>query len=144
MDLILNEFFFNVRAAGDIYTDGHSLSRHAALPISGASGRTLAFGPAVVEGTEGLGHQILSGHRDTHFAFLRDLPDGTRLDLQDAGGTWPAYRVRGHQVIDVRQPVTAQPAGPAALMTPVPCRPEERRGGKGCVSTCRTRWAQYS
>src|SRR3546814_12383180 len=74
-----------------------------------ASGRTLAFGPAVVEGTEGLGHQILSGHRDTHFAFLRDLPDGTRLELQDAGGTWHAYRVRGHQVIDVRQPVTAQP-----------------------------------
>ncbi|HEY9538380.1 MAG TPA: sortase, partial [Kiloniellaceae bacterium] len=91
--------------------------------LAGASGRTLAFGPAVVEGTEGLGHQILSGHRDTHFAFLRDLPDGTRLELQDAGGTWHAYRVRGHQVIDVRQPVTAQPAGPAALLTLVTCWP---------------------
>src|SRR3546814_18226043 len=94
--------------------------------------------------------------RDTHFAFLRDLPDGTRLELQDAGGTWHAYRVRGHQVIDVRQPVTAQPAGPAALLTLVTCWPfdavppggplryavrsEERRVGKECVRTGKSRW----
>jgi sortase A len=91
--------------------------------LSGASGRTLAFGPAVVEGTEGLGHQVLGGHRDTHFAFLRDLPDGARLELQDAGGVWRAYRVSGHQVVDVRRPVLAQPAGPVELLTLVTCWP---------------------
>jgi sortase A len=91
--------------------------------LAGASGRTLAFGPAVVEGTEGLSHQILSGHRDTHFAFLRDLAEGSQIELQDRRGAWHAYRVRGHQVIDVRQPVTAQPAGPAALLTLVTCWP---------------------
>src|SRR3546814_5617929 len=86
-----------------------------ALPIylivlAGASGRTLAFGPAVVDGTEGLGHRILSGHRDTHFAFLETLAEGSRLELQDAGGTWREYRVRGHQVIDARHPVIASAA----------------------------------
>ena len=63
--------------------------------LAGASGRTLAFGPAVVEGTEGLGHRILGGHRDTHFAFLRDLPEDTRVELQDTRGDWQAYRVSG-------------------------------------------------
>src|SRR3546814_16943410 len=67
--------------------------------LPGASGRTLAFGPAVVEGPEGLGHQILSGHRHTHFPFLRALPDCTRRELQDAAGTWYAYRVPEHQGI---------------------------------------------
>lgn len=91
--------------------------------LAGASGRTLAFGPAVVEGTEGLGHKILSGHRDTHFAFLRDLAAGSQIELQDRGGSWHAYRVSGHQIIDVRRPVTAQAAGTAELLTLVTCWP---------------------
>lgn len=91
--------------------------------LAGASGRTLAFGPAVVEGTEGLGHRILGGHRDTHFAFLRDLPEDTRVELQDTRGDWQAYRVSGRQVVDVRHPVLAAPAGEAALLTLVTCWP---------------------
>ena len=91
--------------------------------LAGASGRTLAFGPAVVEGTEGLGHRILSGHRDTHFAFLHDLQDGARLELQDSSGTWRAYRVSGRQVIDTRRPVLARAAGAAELLTLVTCWP---------------------
>ena len=91
--------------------------------LAGASGRTLAFGPAVVDGTRGLGHQILSGHRDTHFAFLQDLADGSRLQLQDRSGAWRDYRVSGHQVIDVRHPVTARRAEAAELLTLVTCYP---------------------
>ena len=92
--------------------------------LAGASGRTLAFGPAVVPGTEGLDHRILSGHRDTHFAFLRDLDNGTRLRLQNPSGAWRDYRVSGHQVIDVRQPLTARHADAGeALMTLVTCYP---------------------
>jgi sortase A len=91
--------------------------------LAGASGRTLAFGPAVVGGTEGLGHRILSGHRDTHFAFLRELADGSRFSLQDRDGAWRDYRVRGRQVIDVRHPVTAQAAVDRELVTLVTCWP---------------------
>ena len=92
--------------------------------LAGASGRTLAFGPALVPGTEGLNHRILSGHRDTHFAFLRDLDDGTRLRLQDRSGAWRTYRVSGRQVIDLRRPVTARRAGAGRdLVTLVTCWP---------------------
>jgi sortase A len=92
--------------------------------LAGASGRTLAFGPAVVPGTEGLDHRILSGHRDTHFAFLRDLDDGTRLRLQDRSGAWRDYRVSGRQVIDVRRPLTARRADAGQeIMTLVTCYP---------------------
>ena len=91
--------------------------------LAGANGRSLAFGPAAVPGTEGLDHAILSGHRDTHFAFLRHLQEGTRLSLQGPGGSWRDYSVRWHQVIDARRPVRASRAGNGALVTLVTCYP---------------------
>jgi len=91
--------------------------------LAGASGRTLAFGPALVPGTEGLDHRILSGHRDTHFAFLRELGEGSRFRLQNSRGTWRSFAVRGHQIIDVRRPVRARPAAGRELMTLVTCYP---------------------
>lgn len=92
--------------------------------LAGASGRTLAFGPAAVAGTQGLDHSILSGHRDTHFAFLRQLEDGSNLRLQDPNGDWRDFVVRGQEVIDVRRPVRARraPEG-SALLTLVTCYP---------------------
>src|SRR6476661_8774911 len=44
------------------------------IVLAGASGRTLAFGPAVVNGViemDGHGTLIISGHRDTHFQFVQ-------------------------------------------------------------------------
>jgi len=92
--------------------------------LAGASGRTLAFGPALVDGTQGLRHRILSGHRDTHFAFLQYLAAGSRLRLQDPSGEWRDFVVRGQEVIDLRQPVRARlaPEG-SALLTLVTCFP---------------------
>ena len=91
--------------------------------LAGASGRTLAFGPAVVPGTETLNHQILSGHRDTHFAFLRDLAEDSRLRLQSAEGRWRDFTVRAQEVIDVRRPVFARRAESRALVSLVTCYP---------------------
>ncbi|GAB4394752.1 MAG: hypothetical protein Tsb0032_22800 [Kiloniellaceae bacterium] len=91
--------------------------------LAGASGRTLAFGPAEVAGTEQLAHRILSGHRDTHFAFLRDLAAGTGLRLQEADGRWREFTVRGQEVIDVRRPVFARRAEHRELMSLVTCYP---------------------
>ncbi|WP_319633533.1 class GN sortase [Pelagibius marinus] len=91
--------------------------------LAGASGRTLAFGPAVVPGTEILGHRILSGHRDTHFAFLRELAAGSRLRLQDDQGRWRDFTVRAHEVIDVRHPVFARHAAALPLVSLVTCYP---------------------
>ncbi|MDX1575149.1 MAG: class GN sortase [Kiloniellales bacterium] len=75
------------------------------IVLAGASGRTLAFGPGHLDETAvpgAAGHSVISGHRDTHFAFLRDLVPDTKLEVQRADGAWQSYRVRASQVIDSR------------------------------------------
>ncbi len=49
------------------------------MVLAGASGRTMAFGPGHLSGTPlpgEAGNAVVSGHRDTHFAFLRELRVG--------------------------------------------------------------------
>ena len=73
--------------------------------LAGASGRTLAFGPGHLSGTAlpgSRGHSILSGHRDTHFTFLRDLIPDDEVHIQRSDGKIVIYRVTGHQVVDAR------------------------------------------
>ncbi len=95
------------------------------IVLAGANGRTLAFGPAHLDGTARpgtAGHSVLSGHRDTHFAFLRNLRPGTELRLQGRDGTWRRYRAGAARVIDARQAWLASGAGRSAL-TLVTCYP---------------------
>ena len=66
------------------------------LVLSGANGRTLAWGPGHVEGTAtpgARGNAIVTGHRDTHFTFLRHVQPGDRLVVETADGTTRRYRV---------------------------------------------------
>jgi len=64
--------------------------------LSDASGRSLAFGPGLLSGTAppgAPGTTVLAGHRDTHFAFLRELRPGDPLELEDRDGARHRYRV---------------------------------------------------
>jgi sortase A len=73
------------------------------LVLEGASGRTLAWGPAHVAGSAvpgARGNAIVTGHRDTHFAFLRDLRNGDALIVETANGTTHRYRVERAFVAD--------------------------------------------
>jgi sortase A len=78
------------------------------MVLSGASGRTLAFGPGHVEGTPlpgAHGNSVVSGHRDTHFSFLRQLKMGDALLVQTGNGGTVRYRVAATEVVhrkDVR------------------------------------------
>ena len=75
------------------------------IVLAGASGRTLAFGPGHLDQTAmpgAAGHSVISGHRDTHFAFLADLAPAMKLEVQRADGGWRSYRVLGGEVIDSR------------------------------------------
>jgi len=75
------------------------------IVLAGASGRTLAFGPAVVNGvieTDGHGTLIISGHRDTHFQFVQTLSEGDELLIERPGQPHRTYRVTETQVIDSR------------------------------------------
>lgn len=68
--------------------------------LAGASGRTLAFGPGHLYGTAApgdMGNSIIAAHRDTHFAFLRDLRAGDEVVIET-----PTRRVRRYAVSDTR------------------------------------------
>jgi sortase A len=72
--------------------------------LEGAYGRTLAFGPAHVESvSDGIeGTVILTGHRDTHFAFLEHVQTGEQFVLQSSNGHIRSYRVGDHRIVDSR------------------------------------------
>jgi sortase A len=75
------------------------------LVLAGANGRTLAWGPGHVEGTAApgtRGNAVVTAHRDTHFAFLRDLVQGDRIVVETPEGTVRRYRVERSLVADYR------------------------------------------
>lgn len=76
------------------------------LVLNGDSGNALAFGPGHALASAALGSPglaVVAGHRDTHFAFLRQLQPGARLQLQLPDGHWREYRVRSTRVADSRR-----------------------------------------
>ena len=93
--------------------------------LDGASGRTLAFGPGHVAGTARpgeSGNTVFSGHRDTHFRFLKELQVGSALTLEARTGVRRTYRVTGTQVVDKRDTRVLRSSDHAQL-TLVTCYP---------------------
>ena len=75
------------------------------LVLEGATGRTLAFGPGRLAGSAAPGapgHSVVAGHRDTHFAFLRDLVEGERIRVERSDGSSLTYRVTRLSVVHER------------------------------------------
>jgi len=81
-------------------------SQHAdLLVLSGASGRTLAFGPGHLSGSAipgDLGNSVITAHRDTHFRFLQRLVTGDTLVVEGRNGTRRHFQVRRTYVADYR------------------------------------------
>lgn len=76
------------------------------IVLAGASGRTLAFGPGHVTSSALPGQKgtvMLTGHRDTHFRFLKDVKLDDGLALTGRDGTTLHYRVIGQRVMDSRR-----------------------------------------
>jgi sortase A len=74
--------------------------------LADAGGESLAFGPGKVgngafadDDSQGL---IVSGHRDTHFSFVRDVELGERIAVQTRQGDWRAFVVNAIEVVDSR------------------------------------------
>lgn len=75
------------------------------IVLEGAYGRTLAFGPDHVESAEPIDSAssiILTGHRDTHFRFLKWLKPNEVIELEMATGTRRRYRVAETRIADSR------------------------------------------
>jgi sortase A len=75
------------------------------IVLEGAYGRTLAFGPGHLEASARPGQEgatVLTGHRDTHFQFLKRLRRGDVIALQSRSGQWIRFSVRERQIVDSR------------------------------------------
>jgi Ca-activated chloride channel family protein len=101
--------------------------------LAGASGRTMAFGPGHMDGTPlpgEPGNAVVSGHRDTHFAFLRRVHAGDPILVERRDGVRLRYVVRMVAVVDQRDTRVIEDFGDTRL-TLVTCYPFDaiRPGG---------------
>ena len=74
------------------------------IVLAGDSGSVLAFAPGMnlqaAKPGEG-GTVLISGHRDTHFRFLKDIKPGAELILQTRDGIH-RYRIEETRIVDSR------------------------------------------
>lgn len=74
--------------------------------LANASGQSLAFGPGKVGNGNSFEDDrfnlIVSGHRDTHFAFLRDVQIGEPMTVQTLQGDRRSFVVGTIEVVDSR------------------------------------------
>jgi sortase A len=70
------------------------------IVLAGNSGRNLAFGPTLQTASD-WGDVMMSGHRDTHFSFMKSLKKDELLRFTTTQGT-REYRVSWLEVIDTR------------------------------------------
>ena len=101
-------------------------SKHIDLIVlNGAYGRTLAFGPGYAESSSfpgSPGTTILTGHRDTHFEFLKQLKQDDEIMLETAAGITQRYLVQDSQIVDARTASIDLPDGEDQLVL-VTCYP---------------------
>lgn len=89
------------------WADTHALAKleiegDTIIVLAGASGRTMAFGPGHVDGTALPGQHgncVITAHRDTHFASLRNVARGDRIALRTASGQRTEYEVTRTMVV---------------------------------------------
>lgn len=95
------------------------------IVLEGANGSALAFAPGHLEHTALPGHDgnaVISAHRDTHFAALRDVRDGDTIRVQRRDGIWRTYSVAARRVVHERDTWVTRDVGGTHL-TLVTCWP---------------------
>ena len=68
----------------------------SAIVLKGGSGQALAFGPALLDNMPqpgDAGASVISAHRDTHFAFLRDVKLGDEIQITRQDGSIFWFRI---------------------------------------------------
>ena len=74
-----------------------------AIVLQGSSGEALAFGPALLDETSRIGERgtaVISAHRDTHFAFLKNVVVGDLISITRGDRLVFTYRVTGTSIAD--------------------------------------------
>jgi len=76
------------------------------MVLEGSSGRNLAFGPAHDPASAApgeAGNSVIEGHRDTHFALLRDIKVGDTLHVETLASRDVRFRVTNVRIVDSRR-----------------------------------------
>jgi len=107
--------------------------RRSYIVLSGASGRTMAWGPGHVDGSAmpgAIGNCVISAHRDTHFSVLRNARAGDVIRVVKRDGRRVAYRVSDVLVTNDRDANVLAPSDRRTL-TLITCWPFDaiRPGG---------------
>jgi sortase A len=115
-------------------------SRAPLTVLAGASGRNLAFAPALMDGSVLPGERgvsVIAGHRDTHFRSLAALAIGDRFALERPDGAVYTYEVTALDVIDSEHAMLRLDAE-ESLVALVTCWPFDsiRRGPLRYIVTC--------
>ncbi|HEX6178696.1 MAG TPA: class GN sortase [Thermoanaerobaculia bacterium] len=97
------------------------------IVLAGASGRTMAFGPGHVDGSAlpgDPGNCVITAHRDTHFAALRDVIAGDVVRLDTPDGRSLEYEVKRTAVLGKNETWVLANDG-ADRLTLITCYPFE-------------------
>ena len=103
------------------------------IVLNGAYGRTLAFGPGYAESSSfpgSPGTTILTGHRDTHFGFLKQLKQDDEIMIETVAGITQRYLVQDSQIVDARTASIDLPDGEDQIVF-VTCYPFDAIGTAG-------------
>lgn len=68
-----------------------------------SNGESLAFGPGHLPQSNQIasnGHSMISGHRDSHFAFLKNVHKGDKIITTHYGGKRQIYTVKAMRILD--------------------------------------------
>lgn len=71
--------------------------------LAGVSGESLAFGPGHVLASAApteIGNTLIAAHRDTHFAFVKELKKGEVITIYNRRGEQRAYIVQDMTIVD--------------------------------------------
>jgi len=101
----------------------------SAIVLAGSSGQAMAFGPGHVERTPEPGDEgtaIYSAHRDTHFAFLKDVRVGDDVLVTRRDGNEVHFRVVGTSIVRFDQS-GIDPLAPGRRLVLVTCWPLDAR-----------------
>lgn len=93
--------------------------------LEDASGSTLAFAPGRLLGSARVGasgNVVIAGHRDTHFAFLRELSGGDQILLEGPRGRARSYVVREFRVVHESDTALLE-SGAGPSLTLITCWP---------------------
>ncbi len=95
------------------------------IVLNGASGRTLAFGPGYTDSSAwpgSPGTTILTGHRDTHFSFLKRLSQHDTIVIETSQGEQQHYEVQDTRIVDAQTALISLETGRSQLVL-VTCYP---------------------